>query len=117
MIIDGYTAMQDCRAAMKETFYAEIMELDFVEQMCRGALRCCAPLNRFFPEKWCLIKTANGRVVNRFECAGCQEILTLFEAIEEEVENHLVPIEDVKNFIKDKPITAERLEAIFDRYS
>ena len=55
--------------------------------------------------------------MNRFECAGCQEILTLFEAIEEEVENHLVPIEDVKNFIKDKPITAERLEAIFDRYS
>jgi len=117
IIMDGYTAMQDNRKIAKEGFFAEMTILPFHDQVFHGFLRLFSFANRYFPQKWSEIKSHNGRIVDRFECASGQEIINLFSDIEEEVENQLIPFDQLLRLLRHKPISPERLAGIFDRYN
>jgi len=48
----GYTAMQDNRKECKESYFADMVDLAFFNQVTRGCLRAFSWASRVFPEKW-----------------------------------------------------------------
>lgn len=63
---DGYTAMQDNRALLRDSYLKDVADLSAITQAKQGILRALAPCKCFMPAKWRLVHCNNGAIC---ECA------------------------------------------------
>mmetsp|Transcript_36365 Transcript_36365/g.89472 ORF Transcript_36365/g.89472 Transcript_36365/m.89472 type:complete len:720 (-) Transcript_36365:305-2464(-) len=115
IILEGYNAMQQSRALLLKSNIKDVVELSFITQLSNGILRSLHMFRCCMPSRWRVIETSNGALLDRFSIPSKSEVLELLED-QADYQNPVILFETLVGNLKEKQVTEERLQGIFDRY-